>query len=378
MRTGKRPTRAAVGDLRLGAFDQAEVGRGAAGVERHQVGKSGDLGDDGAAERARGRPGKRRRDRLAHDLVGAGDAAARLHDQKRLLVELLPQLVADVVEIAAHMRLDERIDQRRHRPLVFAVFGKHVGRERKRAARIFLRHDLSRASFMRGVGVGVHEAYADRGNALGAKEARGGAHARLVERPQLGAEEIEAAADLAHIAQRHQALGLHPEIRIAVALGHRLAGDLENVAEAFGDDEAETGDLVLQQRIGRDRRAVREHGEIVDAGAALAENGLDAAHERHRRVRRRARDLGHAHGAGFVVDANDVGKGAAGVDADPQRSRAAHPCSASPAAPIERLDREWRRPFDNVAQSIGRSLSEPCETEGRFAIRTQRDWAGAR
>ena len=36
---------AAVGDLRLGAFDQAEVGRGAAGVERHQVGKSGDLGD---------------------------------------------------------------------------------------------------------------------------------------------------------------------------------------------------------------------------------------------------------------------------------------------------------------------------------------------
>ena len=39
----KAPDRAAVGDARLGVLDQAEIGRGAAGVERDQVGKTCDL-----------------------------------------------------------------------------------------------------------------------------------------------------------------------------------------------------------------------------------------------------------------------------------------------------------------------------------------------
>ena len=101
-----------------------------------------------------------------------------------------------------------------------------------------------------------------------AEEPRGGAHAVLVERPQFLAEKIQPAADLADIAQRHDALRLHPEIRIAVALGYRLTGDFENMPEAVGDDQAEAGDLALQERVGRDRRAVRQHREIVDAGAA--------------------------------------------------------------------------------------------------------------
>src|SRR5262249_32914922 len=40
---GIRADRAAVGDVRLAAFDDAEVGRGAAGIERHHFGKAGDL-----------------------------------------------------------------------------------------------------------------------------------------------------------------------------------------------------------------------------------------------------------------------------------------------------------------------------------------------
>ena len=178
---------------------------------------------------------------------------------------------------------------------------------------------------MRRIGVSVHQAYADRADAGLAKIARRFAHARFVERPQLGAEKIEAAADLADMAKRHDALRLHPEIRIAVAFGHRLAGDLENVAEAFRDDEPEAADLALKERIGRDRGAVRQHAEIVDARAGLAENGMHAAHQRDRGIGRRRGNLGDAHRAGGVVDADDVGEGAAGVDADPQSSRlAAH------------------------------------------------------
>ncbi len=117
-----------------------------------------------------------------------------------------------------------------------------------------------------------------------AEKARGGAHARLVERPQLLAEEIEPPADLADVAKRHDPFRLHPEIRIAVALRHRLAGDFQDMAEAFGDDQAEAGDLALQQRVGRDRGAVRQHRQIVDAGAAFAEDGMHAAHQRNRRI----------------------------------------------------------------------------------------------
>ena len=163
---------------------------------------------------------------------------------------------------------------------------------------IFLAHDRGGAALVRRVGVGVQETDADRGDALLAEEARRGADARLVERPQLLAEEIEPPADLADIAKRHDAFRLHPEIRVAVALGYRLTGDFEDVAEALGDDQAETGDLALQQRVGRDGGAVRQHGQIVDARAPFAEDRMHAAHQRNRRIRRRRRHLGHAQRAG--------------------------------------------------------------------------------
>ena len=40
--------------------------------------------------------------------------------------------------------------------------------------------------------------------------------------------------------------------------------------EALGDDQAERADLALQQRVGRDRRAVREPGEVIWRVARLA------------------------------------------------------------------------------------------------------------
>ena len=222
------------------------------------------------------------------------------------------------------MRLDESVDQSRHRALVFAVFGQHVARDRQRTVGILFAHDLGGAALVRGVGIRVDQANADRADAGIAKGSRGGAHRLLIERAELLAEEVEAAADFADVAQWHDALRLHPEIGIAVAFRHGLAGNFQDMAETVGDDQAETGDLALQQRIGRDRRAVRQHRQIVDAGAPLTEDGMNAPHQRDRRVRRRRRNLGHAHRAGLVVDTDDVGKSAAGIDADPQVRTAVH------------------------------------------------------
>ena len=165
---------------------------------------------------------------------------------------------------------------------------------------------------------------ADRVDAGVAEKASRRTHARFVERAQLFAQEVQPPADFAHVAQRHDAIGLHPEIRIAVALRHRLPRDLENVPEPLGDDQPETRDLALQQRIGRDRRAVRQHGEIVDARAPFAQDRVNPAHQSHRRIGRRRRHLGHPHRARFVVHTDDIGKRAAGVDADPQAGVVTH------------------------------------------------------
>ncbi len=164
-----------------------------------------------------------------------------------------------------------------------------------------------------------------------AEEARRFANACLVERPKFVAAEIQPAADFAHQSQRHDPLGLHPEIGIAVALGHGLPGDLENMAEACGDDEAERIDPALQQRVGRNRRAVGEPRHVGDAGPHVGENLMHAANEADRGVRRRRRDLGDTHCAGAGINRHDVGECAAGIDAD-AKARCALRCCHPPCS----------------------------------------------
>ena len=91
----------------------------------------------------------------------------------------------DAAQIALHVRLDERVDQRGHRAFVFAILRQHVAGQRQRALRIFLGDDLGDAALMRGVGVGVHQADADRADVVLAEELHRGADAGLIERPKL-------------------------------------------------------------------------------------------------------------------------------------------------------------------------------------------------
>ncbi len=246
-----------------------------------------------------------------------------------------PELVVHAPEIAFHVRLDESVDQRRHRALVLAVFRQDGGGQRQRRLRVLLRDDLGGTPLMGGVGIGVDQRNADGADAALAEEPRRGAHARFVQWTQLFALVVEPAADLAHEAQRHDPFRLHPEIRVAVALGHRLPRDLENVAEARGDDQPERGDLTLQQRVGGDGGAVGEAGDVRSGGAGLLQDRRYAAHKSHCGIRRRARDLGDPHRTRTGVDGNDVGEGPAGVDADPKARSSClrHPCLCRPHSP---------------------------------------------
>jgi hypothetical protein len=49
---------------------------------------------------------------------------------------------------------------------------------------------------------------------------------------------------------------LHPEVAVAVAVGHALAGDLEQVLEPLGGDEADAADVAREQLVGGHGRAV--------------------------------------------------------------------------------------------------------------------------
>ena len=67
--------------------------------------------------------------------------------------------------------------------------------------------DLGDAALVRGIGIGMDQADADRAHPVAAEKLRGGAHAGLVERAQLLPAKIEPAADLAHEIERHERSG---------------------------------------------------------------------------------------------------------------------------------------------------------------------------
>src|SRR5690349_16787652 len=76
---------------------------------------------------------------------------------------------------------------------------------------------------------------------------------------------VEPLVDLLHQVQWHDAVGLDPEVRVAVAVGHALAADLEDAAEPLRGDESEPAEVVLQQGVGGDRGAVHDLGGRVGA-----------------------------------------------------------------------------------------------------------------
>ena len=113
--------------------------------------------------------------------------------------------------------------------------------------------------------------------------------------------------------------GLHPEVGVAVAVGHRLAGDLEHRLVALGGDVAQGVDLALEQLVGGHRGAVADRADRVAVTLRKPEQPehlVDAGHEPVGRVARRRGRLGGDQLAGVLVEGDDVGEGAAGVDAD--------------------------------------------------------------
>ena len=127
---------------------------------------------------------------------------------------------------------------------------------------------------------------------------------------------IEPAAHRAHQVGRHDPRRLDPEVAVAVAVGNRLPRDLQHRLVALGGDEPDPVELALEQLVGGHGGAVADGGHRLAGQIELGEHLADAGQEALRRVGRGGRCLGGAGRAGLLVHRDDVGEGAAGVDAD--------------------------------------------------------------
>ena len=167
--------------------------------------------------------------------------------------------------------------------------------------------------FVRRVGVGVEQADGQAVDPERHQLVGRGHDAVFVERDQLRAVMAHPSGRLPHQVQRHQAPRLHPEERVAVAVGNRLAGDLDQVPETLGDQKAETLELVLQHRVGRRRRAVQDLADLGPRGPGRVQHLVDSGEQPEARIGRRARGLDRELVARLLVERDHVGERAAGV-----------------------------------------------------------------
>ena len=165
---------------------------------------------------------------------------------------------------------------------------------------------------MRGVGVGVQKADRHRLDPLGAQHCGGFAQARFIERrqhPPVGGDAL--AHGQAPRALHQRARLVDQKIILVVAM---LVGHLQRIAEARGGDEADLGAAPLDHRVGGERGAVHDHGDLGSRDAGLRQQARDALDHRALGLVGRGEQLQ----AGLLTAAlqHEIGEGAANIDTD--------------------------------------------------------------
>ena len=164
---------------------------------------------------------------------------------------------------------------------------------------------------VRGVGVGVNEAY---GHGLDAEllhlVERGGDRI-LRQWHEHGAIRFEPLGNFEAQLLRHQGGQLRRHVE-AVEVAAVLAPNGEGIAESLCGDERHAGELALDDGVGRHGRAVHQVGDLVPAQADGRERRVHAGHG----LARHAAHLGRAVEITLRVDGHHVGEGAADIDAD--------------------------------------------------------------
>ena len=224
--------------------DHRDVGRRAAAVAGHAPrGSRPGRRSTAAPERTGRRPGQHGADRLVDDLVRGEHAAVGPHDRERDPPRRRPASAsrcaipetygATVGFTAASIRVVIARSYSRYSGSTSRTTETH--RRRVLAAITSRQPPLVLVVRRRNAGDRLPIEVTP---ALG-QVAHRGDRGILVERPDLVARGVQPAADGAHQVGGHDPRRLHPEVGVAVAVRHRLPGDLQHRLVSRGGDEAE-------------------------------------------------------------------------------------------------------------------------------------------
>ena len=208
---------------RLAVFDQADVGRRAAHVERDDVAVPGQRAEVHRGDHPGRGAGQGRGNRQARNLLRPGQPAARPHDVERRADVLFVQMPCDAVVIGRQQRHERGVETGGVGAFVFTVLAKNVGRNGDEALRIDLAQHVAHFLFVGRVAVGVQQRHRDRANAARLEILGRGAHFVGVHRPDALPAHVHPFVDLADAFERHHARRFDPPRDVAELAGHRLA-----------------------------------------------------------------------------------------------------------------------------------------------------------
>ena len=301
-------------DLGAAVLDHAGLGGGAAHVEGDHVLMAGEFAEQGGGEAAAGRAAFEQADREGACRLGRDQAAGRMHQRQRTTEGAGGELALQALEIAAHQRLDIGVGRRGDEALVLPDLGHDLARQRDGELRAGFADDAGRFLLMGRVAVAVEEADRDRLAAGGIQLTGGVAHGLGIERGDDLAVTVDPLGHLEAELPRNQRIGEGQEQVVnVVAL---LRPHFEDVAEALGGDQAELGALAFDHGVGDERGAVDDVADIGERDAGHVDELAQPDQRRFGRVVRRRQALVQAHRALLRVVEDEIGEGAADVEAD--------------------------------------------------------------
>ncbi len=217
--------------------------------------------------------------------------------------------------IARHRRPHGGIGDGGQGPLVFLHFGQDIGGDGDRQVGKDLGADRGHAPLMGVIDVAVDETDGDRLDALGLELFEPRPQRRLVDVAHHAAIRADALGRLDRAFQRRERLRLGPDDPAGQPARHIGPRDLQDLPVAFRDDKADPRPLALQHRIGGYRGAMEEPGDVPGRDAGLGADGLRAVDHGAGGVVGRGGQLAAPGATGLVLDGQNVGKGAADIDA---------------------------------------------------------------
>ena len=240
--------------------------------------------------------------------------AVRQHDEEPLPVAALGKAPRQPLEVPLRDRLDVGIEDGGRRAFVLLGLGVNLVRQRHVRVRQGLAEDLRRAPLVGTVAVGMEERDRDRPDPLVAEDRRRPADRRLVEGNEHRAVREHPLGDAESQPAGDHRLGQADEHVVDVVAD--LPGQLEDVAEALGREQAGLRALAFEDDVGDESGRVDHLAgpgeEVGDGGGEVA----DAAHHRLLGRMRGGQGLFDPDGAVGIVDQGEVGERAADVDAE--------------------------------------------------------------